>query len=135
AAARSQRAPDAQHLCGAGRVPRFCPPGVVGDRLVGDADVVAQHRDDVLVPGAVDVCGGVIGGKGHALIEPPALPRFGHRPPGRGSGGPTDDHVLALTAPTRTMKKISAETTSSPVATIPQIRPVTTEERLVEAKG
>ena len=54
------RAPLVQQLGGAGHVPGLVPAGVIGDRDVGDADVVVQHREDVAVPELVDVsCGGV----------------------------------------------------------------------------
>ena len=47
--------------------PASCQPVVVRHRHVRDADVVVQHRDDVLVPGSVGVRGGSGGVEGHAV--------------------------------------------------------------------
>ena len=60
-------APVAQQLGGPRHVPRLVPAAVVRHRHVRDADVVVQHRDDVLVPGSVGVRGGGGGVEGHAV--------------------------------------------------------------------
>jgi hypothetical protein len=58
-------APLVQELGGARHVAGLVPAGVVGDRDIGDTDVVVQDGDDVAVPELVDVSRGGVGVKSH----------------------------------------------------------------------